>query len=716
LSPQKRKEITLLALLAWLQGAAELEPVLAVFEDVHWMDPTSLELLTLMVQRLPQLRALLLITARPEFIPPWPNHAHVTTIPLTRLSRRHGTALVERITTGKTLPEPVMEKILAQTDGVPLFIEELTKTVLESGLLQERNGRYVLEHPLPSFAIPTTLYASLMARLDRLAAVKEVAQIGAAIGREFSYELLSVVAGLSKERLDEALDQLVRSELVFCRGEKLERIYTFKHVLVRDAAYAGLLKSRRAELHAIIASAFEQRFQDFVETEPETLAHHLTEAGLIRKAVDYWLRAGRKAAARSANIEAIAHLQRGLDAVSRLPDESDRDALELDLQLALAPCLIATQGPASGLAVATFTRAHALCERLGDVPEYLQVMFWLVTASVVRGELPQAHEGIVTLIRLAKARDDQPALLNASRGRAMILLFMGRVADAHHEVEGAIETFNASDESVRLAARAAGQDAGAAARSLMSWALWLRGHADQARTQIEAALERADAVAHPHTRAYVGYYASVLYALRGEHALALRHAERCVALSEEHGFGQWRNLARAIRGTCTTMLNPSSDSLALDEVRGAFNDYRHAGYALGVTALDILWCPALLLRRQPEAALEIIEQGLATAGHNSERIFEAELYRLKARALLARGEAGAVGDAQSLLQHAMTTAQSQEARALEFRAAIDLAALWKEHGKRAEAIDLLAPLHAAFTEGFDTQDLRDGKALLDERQ
>jgi predicted ATPase/class 3 adenylate cyclase len=677
-SPQKRKETTLLTLLARLQSLAELEPVLAVFEDVHWIDPTSLELLTLMMQRVPQLRALLVITARPEFTPPWPNHAHVTTVSLTRLGRRHGMALIERITTGKALPEPVTEKILAQTDGVPLFIEELTKTVLESGLLQEQDGHYVLERPLPSFAIPTTLYASLMARLDRLAAVKEVAQIGAAVGREFSYELLIVVAGLSKEKLDEALDQLVRSELVFCRGERLERIYTFKHVLVRDAAYAGLLKSRRAELHAAIARAFEQRFPDFIEAEPETLAHHLTEAGLIRKAVDYWLRAGRKAAARSANIEAIAHLQRGIEATSRLPDESDRDALELDLQFALAPCLIATQGPASSPAMATFTRAHELCERLGDVPEYLQVMFWLVTASVVRGELPQAQEGIATLMRLAKARDDQSALLNAMRGRAMILLFMGRVADAHREVEGAIEAFNASDERVRLAARAAGQDAGAAALSLMSWALWLRGHADKARVQIEAALERADAVEHPHTRAYVDYYASVLYALRGEHALALRRAERCVALSEEHGFGQWRNLSRAIRGISTTMLDPSSDALALDEVKGAFNDYRRAGYQLGITALDILWCPALLLRQQPEAALEIIEQGLTTASHNSERIFEAELYRLKARALLARNGAGAMADVQPLLYRAMTTARKQEARSLEFRAAMDLAALWTD--------------------------------------
>ena len=710
-SPQKRKETTLLALLAVLRDLAALRPVLVVFEDLHWIDPTSLELLALTIQRLPQLRVLLLITARPEFTPPWPNHAHVTTIALTRLSRRHGTALVERVTTGKRLPEPVMEKILAHTDGVPLFIEELTKTVLESGLLQEQDGRYVLDRPLPSFAIPTTLYASLMARLDRLAAVKEVAQIGAALGREFFYELLSVVARLPREKLDEALDQLVRSELLFCRGEGLGKVYTFKHVLVRDAAYAGLLKSRRTELHAAIAGAFEQRFQDIVEAEPETLAHHLTEAGLIGEAVEYWLRAGKKAAARSGNIEAIAHLQRGIEAASHLPEDTDRDHLELSLRFALAPCLIATQGPASGAAMATFTRAHELCKRLGDLPEYLQVMFWLVTASVVRGELPQAQEAIVTLLALAKARDDQPALLNAMRGRAMILLFMGQVVDAHAEIERATEQFSESSDAVRLAARAAGQDAGAAALALMSWTLWLLGDVDQALARVADALERAEAVDHPHTQAYVCYYASVLYALLGEFAIALQHAERCVALSEEHGFGQWRSLARAIRGISMTMLGSSSDALSLDEVRGAFNDYRRAGYELGITALDVLWCPALLLQGQPDAALEVIEQGLSTAAHNSERIFEAELYRLKARTLLARGAVNANADAQSLLHQALTTAKNQHARSLEFRAAKDLAALWMDLDRHAEAIDLLKSIAALFPDGLGTQSSKGTKGV-----
>ena len=712
LSPQKRKEATLAALMVQLEGLSARQPVLVVFEDAHWIDPTSLELLAIIVERLPQLRVLLLITARPEFAQPWPGHAHVTTLPLTRLNRRVGSAIIKRIAAGKTLPEEVMNQILARTDGVPLFVEELTKTVLEGGLLQERDGHYVLDRPLPALAIPTTLHASLMARLDRLAPVREVAQIGAVVGREFSYELLSVVAGLPKKKLDEALAQLVESELVFCRGEAPQAIYSFKHVLVRDAAYSGLLKSRRAQLHAAIASAFEQRFPEIIEAEPETLAHHLMEAGLNEKAAGYWLQAGKNAAMRSANLEAIAHLQRGAEAVGCLPEGSQKDRLDLDFQFALGPCLIATQGPASGKAVATFVRARELCERLGDPPEYLQVMFWLVTASVVRGELPRAAEMIATLLRLAQAHGDRPALLNAMRGEAMILLFMGRIADARKAIERAFETFNASDEADRLAARSAGQDAGVADLALMSWALWLLGDVDTAVTRMTAAFQRAAGIEHPHTHAYACYYASVLHALRGEQAIAQGHAERCLALSEEHGFRQWRGLSRAIQGTCVTMLDPSSDTLK--EVMGALEEYRGAGYQLGITALYVLLCRALLLLRQPEAALEATEQGLATAVHNTERIFEAELYRLKARALLARGGSGARTSARPLLDQALMTASSQQARSLELRAATDLAALAIDHGRCDQARAILAPIYAWFTEGLETQDLKEAKAVLDQ--
>jgi len=712
LSPQKRKEKTFAALLAQLDGVAARQPVFVIFEDIHWIDPTSLELLAATVEHVPQLRVLLLITARSEFTVPWPSYPHMTTISLTRLDRRAGAALVERVTDGKTLPKEVTDEILARTDGVPLFIEELTKTVLESGLLQERNGHYVLERPLPSLAIPTTLQASLMARLDRLAPVREVAQIGAVAGREFHYELLHAVAGMPRERLEEALGQLVRSELIFRRGESPHAVYTFKHTLVRDAAYASLLKSRRAHLHAAIANALEQRFTDIVQTQPETLAHHLTEAGLIEQAIGYWLQAGKNAAQRSANLEAIAHLRRGIELTCRLPAGKGRDRSELDFQLVLGPCLIATHGPAASEAVETFGRARELCERLGEPPEYLQVLFWLATVNVVRGELPQALEAVEGMPSAAEARGNRGALLNVIRGRAMILMFMGRVVEAREELERAVEMFGASEEADRLAARAAGQDAGVAMLALKAWVLWILGQVDEAVARMAAGLGRADEVQHAHTYAYAWYYASVLHALRGEPAIAQGYAERCLTISEQHGFRQWLGLSRSIRGVCAAALDASGGRL--DEVKTALNEYQRAGYQLGITAQFALLCAALLLRNEPEAALEVIDHGLSIVSHNSERFFEAELYRLKARGLLMRGASDA--EAESLLDQTLQTARSQQASSLELRAATDLARLWINQGKRTEARDVLAAVYGRFSEGFDTCDLKEADALLAQLQ
>ena len=440
-----------------LNALAAHQPVFVAFEDAHWADPTSLELLTLTLERVPQLRVLWLITARPEFMPPWPGQAHVTTVSLTRLNRRNGAALVERVTAGKTLPPEVMTRSRPYR-GVPLFVEELTKTVLETGLLEERNGQYILNRPLPPMAISTTLHASLVARLDRLAPVREVALIGAVVGREFSYELLSIIAGLPGERLQEALAQLVQSELIFCRGEIPRTVYTFKHALVRDAAYSGLLRSRRTGLHAMIGEALEQRFPEIVEAQPETVAHHFTEAALFEKAAGYWLQAGKKAAMRSANLEAIVHLERGVEASARLADGTRKDRLELDFQVALGPCLIAAQGPASNKAVATFARARELCDRLGDPPEQLQIMFWLTTASVIRGELPVAEETIAVLLQLAETSGDGPALINGTRGQADDRLLMGGLTDARGAIERAVVELEASSEDEKLAARVAGQD------------------------------------------------------------------------------------------------------------------------------------------------------------------------------------------------------------------------------------------------------------------
>src|SRR5262249_16442518 len=282
-------------------------------------------------------------------------------------------------------------------------------------------------------------------------------------------------------------------------------IYTFKHALMRDAAYAGLLKSRRAQIHAALADVFEQKFGEIVESQPETVAHHLAEAGLPVRAIGYWLQAGRKAAQRSAHIAAIAHLKKGLDLVRSMPAGSERNRTELNFLVARGPSLIATQGPASSDAVATFVRARELCDQLGDAPEFMQVLFWLTTASVMRGELPRARDTIVPLLERAEARGDRPAGINATRGKAMILMFMGQIVEAGHMIERAFDVFNASSEGDQLAARAAGQDAGVADLALMSWTLWLLGKPDTAVKRINDALQRADSIGHPHTQAYANY-------------------------------------------------------------------------------------------------------------------------------------------------------------------------------------------------------------------
>jgi tetratricopeptide (TPR) repeat protein len=580
--------------------------------------------------------------------------------------------------------------------------------------LQEQDGQYVLERPLPSLAIPTTLHASLMARLDRLepVLVRQLAQIGAVAGREFHYELLNAVAGLPREKLEEALSQLARSELIFRRGESPHAVYTFKHTLVRDAAYASLVKSHRVHLQAAIARAFEQQFPDVMQTQPETLAHHLTEAGLIEKAIEYWLQAGKNAALRSANLEAIAHLQRGIELTCRLSADKGRDRSELDFQLVLGPCLIATQGPTASTAVASFARARELCERLGGPPEYPLVMLWLAIASAMRGELPQALEAFADLPSAAEARGNQPALLNGIRGQAGILMFMGRFVEARETLERAMELFSASQEADRIAARAAGQDAGVSMLVLMAWVFWILGQVDEAVARVSAALERADAIQHAHTHAYAWYYASVLHALRGEPAIAQGYAERCLAISERHGFRHWLGLSRAIRGICAAVLDASAGQL--DEVKTALDEYQRAGYQLGLTAQFVLLCQVLLLRNESEAAMEVIDNGFSIVGHNSERCFEAELYRLKARALLMRGAPDA--EAECLLDQALRTARSQQARSLELRAATDLARLWMTQGKRAQALDVLSSVYGRFSEGFETRDLKEAKAVLAQLQ
>src|SRR6516225_797148 len=361
LSPTQQRRRTLSALLDQFEGLARRQPILLVFEDANWADATSLELLDLTVERVRQLPVLALFTFRPEFEPPWIGLPNVGTLTLGRLDHNDVENMVARVTGGRMLPAEVMKQIVAKTDGNPLFVEELTKTVLEAGILVENHDGYRLDGPLPPLAIPTTLQDSLMARLDRRAPVREIAQIGAAIGREFSYSLLRALVGRDESALKDGLAHLEQAELVFRRGEPPDAVYSFKHVLVRDAAYESLPRSRRQQLHGQIARALEQSFADIAASQPEIVAHHFTAAGLVAPAIDYWLKAVQQAARRSANAEALNHLARGLELLPSIDDPMLRNKSELLLQTSLGNSLRATKGWSIDSVKHAYTRALQLC-------------------------------------------------------------------------------------------------------------------------------------------------------------------------------------------------------------------------------------------------------------------------------------------------------------------------------------------------------------------
>jgi predicted ATPase len=406
LSPQRQKQQTQEALVAWLLADAAQQPVLAVWEDLHWADPSSLELLGLLLDQAPTARLLMVLTCRPEFQPPWAPRSYVTPYTLTRLLRPQVEELILRVTGGKPLPSDVVQQIVAKTDEIPLFVEELVKTIQESGLVREEDRRYVLTGPLPSLSIPATLQDALMARLDRLAVVKDVAQLSAVLGREFAYEVLRAVAPLDEGTLQHGLAPLVEAELLYQRGIIPQATYVFKHALIRDAAYQSLLRSTRQQYHQRIAQALEEHFPETANTQPELLAHHYTEAGLTEQAIPYWQRAGQRASERSAHLEAISHCTTGIELLQNLPETPEHIQQSLTLHLALGAALQVAKGQAVPEVEHTYTQAYALCQQVGETPELFPVLFGLWRFYNNRAQLHTAREIGETLLRLAQHAND----------------------------------------------------------------------------------------------------------------------------------------------------------------------------------------------------------------------------------------------------------------------------------------------------------------------
>src|SRR5499427_6324379 len=439
LSPTQQRRRTLAALLDQFEGLARRQPILLSFEDAQWADATSLELLDLTVERVRQLPVLALFTFRPEFEPPWAGLPNVGTLTLGRLDRDDVENMVARVTGGRILPTEVMTQIVDKTDGNPLFVEELTKAVLEAGILVENHDGYRLDGPLPPLAIPATLQDSLMARLDRLAPVREIAQIGAAIGREFSYSLARAVVGRDESALKHGLAQLEQAELVFRRGEPPDAVYSFKHALVRDAAYESLLKSRRQQLHGQIARALEQGFADIVASQPEIVAQHFTAAGLVDPAIDYWLNAGHLALSRSANAEAVKHLRQGIELTQSLAPSPERARKELDLYLALGPAVAATEGDAAPETLRVFSGARDLMGDRGTLTEQMTVLWGVYLAHSMRGENIAARDVSQRCLALAEEHGHPGMSALANRFMGQILWVMGAFVDARFHLERTIE-------------------------------------------------------------------------------------------------------------------------------------------------------------------------------------------------------------------------------------------------------------------------------------
>jgi predicted ATPase/class 3 adenylate cyclase len=708
-SPEHQKQETLQALLTILLRVAAQQPVLFVMEHLHWVDPSTLEFLTLLVNQGPTARILALFTFRPDFTPPWSGRSHLTQVTLNRLPRRQAAELTGRVAHGKALPPEVIEHVVAKTDGVPLFVEELTKMVLESGLLEERDERYALIGPLPPLAIPTTLHDSLMARLDRLAAVKGLAQLGATLGREFSYDLLQAVSPWDEATLQRGLQQLVAAEFLYQQGLPPQATYLFKHALIQDAAYQSLLRSTRQQYHQRIAQLLVTQFPETAETQPELLAHHYTEAGLSAQAIPYWQRAGEPALQRSANLEAVSHVTRGLEVLSTLPETHERAQQELALQIMLGAALGATRGQAAPEVERTYAQACELARQVGDTPQLFPALWGLWYSHQVRGQLQRARALGEELLGLAQQLHDPVLLLEAHRALAATRISLGDAGLTYMHAQHALALYE--PEQMRSHALRYGQDSGVFCRLIGAWSLWLLGYPDQARQWSEQALTHAQRLRHAFTLAQALLFSAILHQLRREPLLAQELAKAQQALCTEQGFALYLTWGMLPRGWAVAAQGQLAEGIA--QIREGFAAWRAQGARVMWPWFLALLAEACGKAGQVEEGLHALDEALEAIQTMEDRIYGAEVYRLKGELLLQQSVAHQE-EAEACYQQALEAARRQQAKSWELRAAMSLSRLWQRQGKRDDARKLLAPIYGWFTEGFDTADLQEAKALLAE--
>jgi class 3 adenylate cyclase/predicted ATPase len=715
LAPEQRRQRTLKALTSQLAKLARLQPVLMILEDAHWTDPTSLEVFGRTVDRIKTLPVLLIVTFRPEFDAPWVGQSHVTSLTLNRLGEREAAAIIARLAGKKALPADVLAEIVERTDGIPLFVEEMTKAVLEA----ESEGaarRTAAAVPSPALAVPASLQASLMARLDRLGPAREVAQIGSAIGREFSHALLALVARKSEAELGSALDRLVQTGLLFRQGVPPQASYLFKHALVQDAAYGTLLREPRRALHARIAETLESQFAEIAERQPEILARHCTEAGSIEKAAGLWGKAGQRSLERSALVEAAEQLRRALGQIATLPGTPVLRREEIKLQVGLANALMHTKGYAAPETKAAMERARQLIEQaeaLGESPEdpllLFSVLYGFWVANFNAFEADVVRELAVQFLALAEKHKAKVPRIIGHRLMGVSLLYSGDIAEGRTLFDRAIALYDPAEH--RPLATRFGQDMRVTTLCHRSWALWFLGYPDAALADSDQALSDAREIGQAATLMHALNFTSGTHIRCGNYAMAKAQINELVALADEKGALIWKATGMMNQGCVWAVTGEASDTVQM--ITSGITAWRSTGSTVWIPFYLSYLASAYADLGQFDEAWRCIDEATNLVETTKQKWCEAEVNRVAGEIALKSPEPDAT-KAQAYFERALSVARDQQAKSWELRAAMSMARLWRDQGKRQQARDLLAPVYGWFTEGFDTPDLKEAKALLDE--
>jgi class 3 adenylate cyclase/predicted ATPase len=714
LTPQQRRERTLEALTTQVEALTCRSPLLMIFEDMHWIDPTSLESLCRVVDRIKTLPALLIVTFRPEFNPPWMGQSRVTSVALNRLGESEAAAIVARLAGNKELTADVTAEIVERTDGIPLFVEEMTKAVLEAESLGEAH-RTAAAIPSPVLAVPASLHASLMARLDRLGPVKEMAQIGAAIGREFSHDLLAAVAGKPEPELRPALDRLIAAGLLFRQGTPPHATYLFKHALVQDAAYGTLLREPRRALHARIAETLQDQFAEIAERQPELLARHYTEAGLTEKATGLWGKAGQRSLERSALLEAVEQLTRALGQIATLPATPALRREQIKLQVALITPLMHVKGFAAPETKAAMERARLLIEQAEAIGEPLEdplllfsVLYGFFAANYVAFNGDVMRDLAAQFLALAQKQGATVPLMVGHRVMGASLVHTGDFARGGVHYDQALALFDATEHNP-LATRF-GQDIGVALLSFRSWSLWLLGYPEAALTDTNNALKDARAIGQAATLMFALLNGSLTQILYGNYAIANAEIDELAALAHEKSALLWKAFATSMQGCLLALTGKCVDAVHM--INAGITARRSTGATLWAPFHMSYLARAYAELGQFDDAWRCIGEAITAVESTKEKWCESEIHRTAGEITLMSPEPDEA-NAEAYFDRALAIACGQQAKSWELRAAISMARLWYDQGKQDQARDLLAPVYGWFTEGFDARDLKEAKALLD---